>query len=171
MSDYLENQEKADRAFSHYVRTRDCLRTTGSVEYGRCFTCGNAVPYAESQCGHFIKRACKALRYERRNAHLQCKECNEFFGGNMDVYEANVLALYGADILTEFYNMRWYSAKTYSAVDLVDVEKQFKYMRSQLTVASCGDPFPFIQITKSQARRTAFESARQDDLIFDPVGL
>ena len=165
---YLENQEKADAAFSHYIRTRDCLRTTGSVEYGCCFTCGKPVPYAESQCGHFIKRDCKKLRYEPRNGHLQCRHCNEDLKGNMEVYEANMIALYGEDIVIEFFNLRWFHAKTFSAVDLLEIEAKFKAMRGRLNLSNCGSPFPFVQIVKP---RRNFDTARQNDLIFDPVGL
>lgn len=174
MTPYSENQKKADDAFSHYIRTRDCLRTTGSIEYGRCFTCGNAVRYADSQCGHYIKRRCKRLRFEPRNAHLQCENCNEYKDGNVKVYEVNVVALYGADILTEFYNMRFFDAKTYSAVDLAEIEQKFKWMRKQLTVANCGTPFPFIFMTKqrTQEQNEFYRRAvRQNDLIFDPIGL
>src|SRR5690606_5871776 len=50
-------KDKSWKAFSDYIRHRDCLATTGTFEYGKCVTCmvrGDYTdyPYARIQAGH-----------------------------------------------------------------------------------------------------------------------
>ncbi len=38
------------------------------------------------QCGHFVKRGNKSLRFDFRNSRVQCKHCNETLDGNYTMY-------------------------------------------------------------------------------------
>ena len=61
--------QKADTAFSRYIRARDNWT---------CFTCGR-VGYDRDgimQCGHLITRAKYATRWNELNAVCQCSGCN-----------------------------------------------------------------------------------------------
>ena len=39
------------------------------------------------QCGHFVKRGNTQIRWDFRNARIQCKNCNENLGGNLEVFQ------------------------------------------------------------------------------------
>jgi 5-methylcytosine-specific restriction endonuclease McrA len=57
-------RDKADTAFSLYIRVRD----------GACVICGSTEAL---QCSHFYgKKARPAVRYHERNAHAMCARCH-----------------------------------------------------------------------------------------------
>lgn len=59
---------------------RDILHKT---EFS-CFTCGKT---QDLEVGHFVPRRYLATRWDLRNCHLQCIECNRFKNGNLKEYE------------------------------------------------------------------------------------
>lgn len=81
--------------FSKYTRTRDCLRTMNSLEYGRCISCNAVVKLEEADAGHFIPGRKDAYLFEETNCHLQCARCNRFLQGAWVEYEQAMLKLYG----------------------------------------------------------------------------
>lgn len=50
-----------------------------------CFTCGRTDSTLE--VGHFVPRRYLATRWDLRNCHLQCIECNRMKSGNLNVYK------------------------------------------------------------------------------------
>jgi hypothetical protein len=60
--------EKADKAFSLFIRTRD---------HFRCYTCGATNATHVIQCGHLITRSKYAVRWDERNGRAQCAGCNQ----------------------------------------------------------------------------------------------
>ncbi len=62
--------------FSIYIRTRDCIRTTGNRLYGKCVTCGRRLPFKKLQAGHFIPGRTDAILFDDRQVHAQCYRCN-----------------------------------------------------------------------------------------------
>ncbi len=64
--------QKADYLQSVAVRLRD----TDSTLYGPCATCGKTVHAGIGEAGHFVPCRHKATRYEPRNVHMQCFDCN-----------------------------------------------------------------------------------------------
>jgi hypothetical protein len=84
-----------DNAFSRFVR----LSSATDSGYASCFTCGVIKPWKQLQNGHFISRGNMALRYDLRNCHPQCKECNEVKSGNLPVYRFKLIRKYGVGIL------------------------------------------------------------------------
>lgn len=68
--------KKADEICSKYIRTRDCLLSTGSKESGECVTCKKVYPFGKLQCGHFMSRSHRATRWEEKNMDVQCYGCN-----------------------------------------------------------------------------------------------
>ncbi len=80
---YLIND--LDFCFSRIVR----MSAAVADKYANCvcYTCGIGKHWSMQQCGHFIKRANTELRWDFRNARVQCKNCNENQDGNMEVYE------------------------------------------------------------------------------------
>jgi hypothetical protein len=64
------------KKFSQYIRLRDCIKTTGSPDYGLCVTCGKEYPRGELQAGHFIPGRTNAVLFDEDCTHAQCYRCN-----------------------------------------------------------------------------------------------
>ena len=85
-------------AFSPYIRLRDCMRTTGSLKYGECFTCSDTLPFNELDAGHFIPGRHNGNLFSERGCHAQCRTCNRFKDGNVLEYRRQVVELYGEGV-------------------------------------------------------------------------
>jgi len=89
-------QEKATwDAFSKFVRTRDAIRTTGTLSEVECFTCGLHLPTAASQAGHIISRAYRGALYNPNVVFAQCPRCNLWFEGNHVLGFLNLVKMIG----------------------------------------------------------------------------
>lgn len=83
--------------FSQYIRLRDCLKTTGSFEYGECVSCNKTKPFAELDAGHFIPK--KSSNYfSERGVNAQCRSCNRFHSGNQLEYRKEIIRRYGEGV-------------------------------------------------------------------------
>ncbi|KKN73823.1 hypothetical protein LCGC14_0396250 [marine sediment metagenome] len=89
--------------FSIYIRLRDCIRTTGSKEWGECFTCDETLPFDKLDAGHFIAGRHNGNLFSERGCHAQCRSCNRFKHGNVLEYRRQIVKLYGvgADLSLE----------------------------------------------------------------------
>ena len=76
--------EKADNAFSLFIRTRDSQEHNGL--YFKCISCGRTLPIEQADCGHFINRQHMSLRFSELNCNAQCRHCNRFMEGNFSDY-------------------------------------------------------------------------------------
>ena len=94
-------KKKAWKAFSEYIRTRDCLKTTGLPDYGRCITCSKIVPKTLLQAGHFIPGRHLANLFSEKGTHAQCYNCNINLKGNTLEYRRQIIKLYGEGVDTE----------------------------------------------------------------------
>lgn len=70
-----------DTWFSKYIRL---LNSTNF--YCTCCTCGKIDMWSNMDCGHFIGRQKKALRWDERNCNPQCKYCNRYNEGRKYEY-------------------------------------------------------------------------------------
>lgn len=86
------------KTFSEYIRKRDCLCSTGSLEYGECITCDNQFEYKDLQAGHFIAGRHNGNLFSERGTHAQCKQCNCFKGGMPLEYRRQIVKLYGEGV-------------------------------------------------------------------------
>jgi hypothetical protein len=77
--------------FSRYIRTRDCIRTTGSPLHGKCVTCGKKYPIGKLQAGHFIPGRTDAILFDETQVHAQCYRCNVKLQGMWHKYYAFML--------------------------------------------------------------------------------
>lgn len=75
-----------DIIFSRWLR----LRYSDKNGRCKCFTCDLYFHWTKIQCGHFIKRGNKSLRYDPRNCRPQCRVCNEFNGGEEKMFAQNL---------------------------------------------------------------------------------
>ncbi len=70
---------KAWEEFSKYIRIRDALRTTGTIENAVCCSCSKIYPSFGKGClqaGHFIPGRRAAILFEETGVHGQCYWCN-----------------------------------------------------------------------------------------------
>lgn len=94
-------KKKVWGVFAEYIKKRDCLFTTGSIEYGECFTCDFGGHISELQAGHFIAGRHNAYLFSERGVHTQCVKCNLTLGGNPHEYRRQIVKLYGEDVAME----------------------------------------------------------------------
>ena len=80
------------KVFSLYIRLRDAEPFTGVC---RCFTCGGMHHFKKMDAGHGIPRQHKATKFDERNNHSQCANCNWAEGGKREVYKEEVNKRYG----------------------------------------------------------------------------
>lgn len=101
--------KKLDKAFSEYIRQRDADEG-GTV---RCVTCPKLMFWKDADCGHWIKRQHRSVRWDERNAGPQCQRCNHFLGGAQDEFAKHIVAQYGLramdELLSEKHVVRKYS--------------------------------------------------------------
>jgi len=96
-------KESAWGWFSKYIRIRDCVETTGSKEYGKCFTCDKVYPFKSLQAGHFIDGRGASILFEEDLVHAQCYACNVMKSGNKDAYTPKMIQKHGLKKVKEFW--------------------------------------------------------------------
>lgn len=86
--------------FSRFIRIRDALRTTGTIDKCVCCSCGKILPAFGLRCiqaGHFIPGRRSSILFEETGVHGQCYWCNTGLKGNWPGYYAFMLLTYGQD--------------------------------------------------------------------------
>jgi len=87
----MASDAKLWKVFSEYIRLRD----SDGQGIGKCFTCNFRSDWRRQDAGHGIGRQHKAVKFDERNVHLQCKRCNGFEGGQQAIYKEEVEKRYG----------------------------------------------------------------------------
>ena len=85
--------DKADGAFSLFIRTRDSQSYEGKAF--RCISCGRVLPIEQADCGHYVNRQHMSLRFSELNCHAQCRKCNRFMEGNIQDYRKGLIEKIG----------------------------------------------------------------------------
>lgn len=115
---------KLDKIYSWYLKESRQINGQAS-----CITCDRVFNAYSMDCGHYVSRRFMVLRYDERNTHLQCINCNRFQQGNIDVYTIKMIHMYGPEILDEFAKMRNSSVK----VTTFELEQKLAHYMSELT--------------------------------------
>ena len=123
-SPYKTQKHKTWNACSKYVRTRDCLLSTGSPEYGRCYTCGQEFHITKLDAGHFIPGRRNSILFDTRGIHAQCTYCNKMRQGATLEYLERMLAEYGQGVVDELRRIEK-SIQKYSITELKELEAEF----------------------------------------------
>lgn len=118
-------KKKAWILFSTYIRLRDCLKTTGSTEYGKCITCGEVQNFSDADAGHWIPRRWNETLFDKKNVNLQCKTCNWGKGGNVHEYRRKLVEMYGEEEVLELERRAWLPHK-FTVEELEDLIKELK---------------------------------------------
>lgn len=85
-SELSKAKKKAWDMFSKYIRTRDALRTTGTLDEALCVTCERRYPIKQLQAGHFIPGRHNSILFDEKNCHAQCYGCNVMKKGSTVQY-------------------------------------------------------------------------------------
>jgi hypothetical protein len=137
---YDDQKDKAWKAFSLYIRTRDSLATTGTTEYCVCITCevrGDAVPkpFSSIQAGHAVGGRRNAVLFHEEIVNGQCNYCNGqsrgCLAGDYGNYAIALIKRYGIEHTEELQRLK-YAYKDYSYKDLLDIEHGYKEKVSTL---------------------------------------
>ena len=96
----LEN--KLDKLFSRYVRLSHA-DAGGTVS---CVTCRKLMHWKESDCGHWVKRQHRAVRWDERNVGPQCARCNHFMGGVQDEFSQHIILRHGLNAHDELLRLK-----------------------------------------------------------------
>jgi hypothetical protein len=102
ISDHDLEEEYVWPVFSVYIRKRD--RISGDMV--RCVTCPKIRHWKNVDCGHFISRTYRIIKFHELNNHAQCLECNRDLDGNQQVYEAAMIRMYGAGMVAELNRLK-----------------------------------------------------------------
>lgn len=119
-------KEKAWKAFSRYIRRRDCLFENGfRTDYAACCTCGKVDTWRSLQAGHFVPGRRNSTLFDEQNCHAQCTSCNMFKGGNLIPYFLFMEQKYGRDTINRLRAANNETVK-YTADDYKRIETLYK---------------------------------------------
>lgn len=123
------HKKKAWKTFSLYIRTRDCLKSTGYPDRGTCITCKREYDiHGGAQAGHFIAGRGNSLLFDERNCHLQCYGCNVGKNGAYVEYFIFMEETYGREVIDEIRALRHMSRKfTKEELDTIEEIYRCKY--------------------------------------------
>lgn len=118
-------------SFSRYIRTRDCLRTTGCTSFGLCITCGKRYHFKLLQAGHFIPGRHNAGLFSEMGVNAQCYNCNINLKGNILEYRRQLIKLYGEGI-DEKLEEEARQIKEYGVSDLIDKRAYYDKLTAEI---------------------------------------
>lgn len=118
-------KDRANEAFSLFIRTRDAIRTTNSLDEFECCTCHRIVPVKGNDCGHFVPGRGDGVLYEEHNAHGQCASCNRFKSGMWVEHEITCIELYGEEEVQRLKQQKFVVVK-YKAYDFREIAQKYK---------------------------------------------
>lgn len=128
-------KKAAWKAFSTYIRTRDCIRFTGDPTQGKCVTCNRSYPFKQLQAGHFIQGRGNSVLFDDRLVYTQCVGCNGNppmgKGGNYVEYFVFMEKEWGREAIDAFRELKNETIK-YSVVELQELEQEFKNLTKEL---------------------------------------
>ena len=115
-------KDKAWKAFSKYIRLRDCLKTTKSIDFGTCYTCDVVKPFKLLDAGHFIGGRSNSVLFDERGVNAQCKRCNKWLKGNPVIYEVKLIKEFGQELVDELKEEKFITV-IYTLSDYIELEK------------------------------------------------
>lgn len=127
-------KKKVWKQFSIYIRLRDCIETTGTPDYGTCFTCKQMKNFKELQAGHFTPGRTNSVLFDEKVVHAQCYHCNVGLKGNWPAYYERMVALHGLEEVERIIAQRNDVVK-YSVSDLEELLKSLK-VKTEVLYAS-----------------------------------
>lgn len=101
MAKKIANKDKTKcwNAFSHFIRIRDCLRTTGTTFMAVCITCSHRYQWKYLDAGHCFAGRSNVKLLNEKFVHAQCKHCNQVCNGRLEKFRKLMEVEYGADFV------------------------------------------------------------------------
>lgn len=118
--------------FSRFIRTRDCVITSGTLDSGVCVTCKREYPFKKLQAGHFIAGRTNAILLDEDLVHIQCFGCNMGRGGSHVEYFVYMEEVYGRDTIDIFRRRKGVSIK-YDKDEWREFAHWYKERTSEIT--------------------------------------
>ena len=88
-----DHANDTQRIVNKYIRLRDLKEGRG------CISCGTKTAM-QWHAGHYRNvKTHKSIRFDHRNIHLQCSQCNDWEGGNKIEYRKGLLERVGVDVV------------------------------------------------------------------------
>ena len=114
---------KLDTVFSIYIRMSRSIDGMCT-----CCTCGKMGHWKQFDNGHFISRAKYPTRWDERNCHPQCRQCNRFDEGRKNDYERFIAKRYS----TSMPNILKLESRNTRRTVPVQLELLVKYYREKV---------------------------------------
>lgn len=124
-------RNKAWTACSMYIRTRDAILTTNTIDYVMCFTCGVYRPIKRMHAGHFIDGRHNATLFDEFNIHAQCPMCNYYEHGNQRIYRKRMIDKYGTNFV-DALEERSRHTKTFYGFEYDEMIKRFNRLTKEM---------------------------------------
>lgn len=133
-------KKKAWKAFSDYIRLRDCLKTTGTPDYCICITCkergdSSWKPYSKIQAGHAVGGRSNAILFHEEIVNGQCGYCNQKppmgLGGDYGNYAIALIKIHGINKVQELQRLKGVEKKI-SMPELREIAALYKEKRAEL---------------------------------------
>jgi hypothetical protein len=109
----------AERYFHKYIVLRDIKKR------GHCITCKAPI----EQAGHFNhggnNRYAFWCDFDERNLNGQCKRCNHFMSGNLNIYSEELIKIYGPEIIGELNALTW-KIGDWNNEDLIGIIEKYR---------------------------------------------
>lgn len=125
------HKDKAWTAFSIYIRTRDCLKTTGHADEGKCVTCGRSYTFKQLQAGHWIPGRNNAVLFSEEGVHAQCNFCNGHKKGNPIEYWKFMEVTYGRELMDRLI-FESHQTVIYKSFDYDEIAERYKLKTKEL---------------------------------------
>jgi hypothetical protein len=93
-----------DRWFKKYIKLCNIVTKSNTEHYCKCVTCGAVVQWSKIHGGHYVNASRMATRYDERNVHPQCYQCNSQKEGNCGAYTLFLVDKYGEGVIRELQN-------------------------------------------------------------------
>ena len=126
------SKKKAWKAFADYIKTRDALKTTGTLTHCVCVTCGGTFPVAYQkqgayiQAGHAIDGRGKNILFDEDLVNGQCSACNCVFNGRLPEYAGIMIKKHGQEWWDEKCRFaRKPAAQSWKAFMLMEIESEY----------------------------------------------
>jgi len=143
---YDYQEDKAWKAFSTYIRHRDCLATTGTFERGTCVTCvvrgdNTEYPYSLIQAGHAVGGRSAAVLFHEEIVNGQCahdnRQGNGGLAGDYGNYMTFLVKKYGLEHAESLQRLKSTYRSKYTYEELTEVEAMYKQKTIDLAQAIC----------------------------------
>lgn len=88
--------------FAKYIKARDALATTGTLERARCITCSEEHEIDYMDAGHMIPGRSGGILFDETIVFAQCRKCNREGNGEKQAFKR---------VMVERNGLQWYELK------------------------------------------------------------